>query len=296
MITAMKAKASPTRQEFDPAGFAATLAAARGTRGWSTRELARRAGVSQPYVVALERGSERGPTPTVEVIARLANAFHLDPKVLFDESLRAARRHVLLVIEGPEQPTLEIVRQATGEPDLAWMWAATSVTARRAGRGAAMFIDIRRNESEPYHPDRIEHALADELQSVQNKLPGGDIGMVFAETSHALASLDDPSILLEFERRWDDVVDKALKLVEQRARWNVCVYDLADLLRFNDPPQAIVDLCHSHHEMWHTHGDRLETGIAGATAVLHEMRPPGTTVTQWRQHVNSVVETMRFAT
>ncbi|MEP7204510.1 MAG: hypothetical protein ABI894_18000, partial [Ilumatobacteraceae bacterium] len=61
------------------------------------------------------------------------------------------------------------------------------------------------------------------------------------------------------------------------------------------PSQAIVDLCHSHHELWHARGNRIETGLAGVTAVLHRMRPTGTAISRWRQHVDIIVETAGFA-
>ena len=291
----MDASAPLRRHEFDPAGLAETIAATRRGNGWSTRELARRARVSQPYVVALERGSERGPTPTVEVLARLANALRLDPKLLLERSLRQARRHVLLVLDNPAHPPLEIVRRASGEPDLSWIWAATSTAGRRGGSGAATFIDLRRDEAELYLPDRIEQALADELRAVRSELPDGEIGIVFAETSRALASIDEPSTLLEFECRWDDAVAKALRQVGQRARWNVCVYEVADLRRLDDPVGTVVELCHSHHELWYAHRGNLESGLAGATTALHTMRPPGTANSKWRTYIDGIVETVGFA-
>lgn len=291
----MDASAPIRRHEFDPAGLAETIAAVRRDNGWSTRELARRARVSQSYIVALERGSEGGPTPTVEVLAGLAAALRLDPKLLLERSLRQAQRHVLLVIDHPALPPLEIVRLASGEPDLSWIWAASSTAGRRGGSGAATFIDLRRNEAGPYVPDRIEQALAAELQAARRELPDSELGIVFAETSRALASIDDPSTLLEFECRWDDAVAVALRQVGQRARWNVCVYEAGDLRRLDDPVGTVVQLCHSHHEMWYAHRGNLESGLAGATAALHSMRPRDTAISTWHTHIDAIVETVGFA-
>ena len=85
--------------EFDPIGFAQWLFAQRKERGWSTRELAIRAGISQPYVVALERArageARRGPTPTVDVVAALAHALDKNILDIFVYSLRPVGRHVL---------------------------------------------------------------------------------------------------------------------------------------------------------------------------------------------------------
>lgn len=295
MITTMDASAAPRRKEFDPGGLAATIAAVRRDNGWSTRELARRAGVSQPYVVALERGSEQGPTPTVEVLARLANAFRLDPKLILERSLRESRQHVVLVLDNPARAPLQIVRRASGEPALSWVWAATSTAGRQGGRGAAAFIDLHHDEAVSYLPRSIESALADELRAVRSELPDGEIGIVFAEASRAFASINEPSILLEFERRWDDAVAKALRLVDQRARWNVCVYEVADLLRLGDPVSIIVELCHSHHDLWYSGRGNLKSGLAGATAALHKMRPPGTAISKWQLYVDGIVDTVGFA-
>ncbi|MEO7370106.1 MAG: helix-turn-helix transcriptional regulator, partial [Ilumatobacteraceae bacterium] len=72
--------------EFDAVRFARTLRSHRERLGHSTRSLARLARISQPYVVALERartvGAAHGPTPTIDVTARLAAALHIEPEVL----------------------------------------------------------------------------------------------------------------------------------------------------------------------------------------------------------------------
>jgi len=174
---------------------------------------------------------------------------------------------------------------------------ATSTAGRQGGTGAATFIDLRRDGGELYLPDRIEQALADELQAVRSELPDGEIGIVFVfvETLRTLASIDDSSTLLEFERRWDDAVEMALRLVDKRAHWNVCVYELADLIRLDDPVGTIVELSHSHRELWCARRGNLESGLAGAAAALHRMRPPGTANIKWRQYIDSIVETVSFA-
>ena len=65
--------------------------------------MAQLAGVSQSYVVALEgsrssRGAA-GPTPTLDVLARLASALGIEPSVLLGPSIHRAGPHVLLVVE-----------------------------------------------------------------------------------------------------------------------------------------------------------------------------------------------------
>ena len=74
---------------FDGVRFAHALIAARRQLGRSTRDIAKRADVSQPYVVALERAARGvdGPTPTIDVLVRLAAALDLSADVCRERGL-----------------------------------------------------------------------------------------------------------------------------------------------------------------------------------------------------------------
>ena len=122
------------RWEFDSVGLARTIAAERRRLAMSTRELSRRSGVSQPYVIALERARSSadrcGPNPTVDVIARLAHALGSNPQRLFTAALRPIGQHALLVVEDHQRTALEHVQRVTGESVNCWI-SATSADARR---------------------------------------------------------------------------------------------------------------------------------------------------------------------
>lgn len=290
-MTAGSASESGSRLEFDGRAFASIVSSRRSSRGWSTRELARRAGVSQPYVVALERGAANGPTPTVDVLARFAHALGLDPTDLFQRSLRVAGRHVLLVVDGRDASSLDTVRRIaarTSPEPPSWVWATSSAAGRRAGTGAETTIDLRRDVADQYDPQRIEQALDRELDAWS--IAGRDLGFVFADTSRVMCAIDDHGVLLDFERRWAEVVAGAARRHGARVAWNVCVYELADLRRTHDPAATAVDLVRSHDDVWWCCNGIVAGGRAAVTGILRPLAPPSTPTATWRARVASIVD------
>lgn len=287
--------ASP-RREFDPGAFAALLAERRGERRWSTRELARRAGVSQPYVVSLERGAVDGPTPTVDVVARLAHALGVDPTVLFDRSLRPAGRHALLVVDGTVSLSV-VQRAAASGPPAAdrWVWASSSAAGRREGAGSDAVIDLRRDGDLQYRPDRIESAFGRELDAVSLLTAGHDVGFVFADTSRVMGDLDDPAVLLDFERRWAGVVGGAARRRGARAAWNVCVYRLDDLRRTHDPTATVLDLVGCHDDVWWSRSNTVTSGRSAVVGMLMRLVPEGMSARAWRTQVDGLVAGLDLA-
>jgi len=61
----------------------------RHQRGWTQHELARRSGVDQPTISRIENGITRGVG--LGTIERLAHALDVNPRVLFERPLPAAR-------------------------------------------------------------------------------------------------------------------------------------------------------------------------------------------------------------
>lgn len=61
--------------------FGDRVAALRRERQWTQEQLAERADVHRSYVAGLESGARN---PTLDVIVKLANAFHVSPAGLFD--------------------------------------------------------------------------------------------------------------------------------------------------------------------------------------------------------------------
>jgi transcriptional regulator with XRE-family HTH domain len=279
--------------EFDAGAFAAFIGRARLDRGWSTRQLARRARISQPYVVALER--ERaitdtdGPVPTVEVVTKLAAAFGVDPTDLFAGSLRPAPRHVLLVVEDRERTPVEHVRAAAGAESDRWVWAASSAKGRSAGAAADHAIDLHRDGTAAYVPERVSRSLDDELARIAGAISGSNVGFVFADTSAVMSTLADPGVVVAFEHAWADVVSVAARRQGARATFNVCVYELDALRRLPDAVATAVDLVRSHDAVWSARGARVVGGAAATRRVLESLRPRPFTRSEWRDRVDELV-------
>lgn len=231
--------------QFDSIGFASLLNSKRNQLGWSTRELAQRANISQPYVVALERARNteskvrKTPTPTVDVIAQLAYALNIDSNTLFAQAMKITSRHVLLVVDETAPTPLKIVQQSSIEQPQTWLCAAKSGD-----------ISLRRKKSRQYKPADISQALNTELQNLRGKIANQTLGLIFSETSEAMTEFDNPQAVLKFEHKWADVVDKAATSVGAQSAFNICVYKIADLKTLANPTKAFNELVDVHDEFW----------------------------------------------
>ncbi len=270
--------------EFDPTGLARALSNGRAAAGLSTRELSRRAGISQSYVVALERSrdsaAERTPTPTVDVVARLAEAMGVEPHALYASSLRRTGQHVLLVVDGRASSPLRLAQRATGDHSVQWLIAAS--TNHLAHHPATPRVDLRRDGRSTYDPAAITAALRDELQAIRPDVEGRQLGLVFAETSAVMSTLDDPDTVIQFEHIWDQVVRSAAAEAGAHAAWNVCVYELEALRRLADPVDATLDLMRSHHTVYNTRRSRITSGFQAALQILEHLRPDTESRSDWR--------------
>lgn len=275
-----------TRWEFDSVGLARTLAAERRRLAMSTRELSHRAGVSQAYIVALERArtsaGRRGPNPTVDVIARLAHALGADPQRLFAAAVRPIGRHALLVVDDHQRPAIEHVQRLTGGSIDCWISATPADVPQPVDAAGIHSISLRRDPRRLYEPEMIAASLARELQRHAAGLEGQSIGLVFAEMSAIMSTIDDPLEVVAFEHQWADVVTDAACTVGAHAAWNVCVYELDALTALDDPVSAAVDLMRNHDSVWAARGRRVATGAAGARRVLEHLRPDATSQRAWR--------------
>jgi transcriptional regulator with XRE-family HTH domain len=287
----------PSNWEFDATGFASAVADARLARGWSTRELSRRAGISQPYVVALERaregGADRTPTPAIDVVARLADALGLRIDQLVGSALRRSPRHVLLVLDADHRHPMSHVREFTRDDPDAWVWASSA--SGDTPRAASHRIDLRRDSEGAYRPDHITRSLQRELRALAPELGNRTIGLVLPETSSVMASIDDPGTVLGFEARWGDIVARAAESVGAHAAWNVCVYEVGALRGLHDPVEATLGLIADHDAVWSAGRTRSATGPDAAEHILERLRPAGTDSGEWTTHVRQLVHSLRLA-
>lgn len=273
--------------------FARTLVQHRRRLQWSTRVLAAHAAISQPYVVALERAAthpaQPGPTPTVDVVGRLAHALGLDATALFALSMRRVGRHALLVTDDGQASAAQVARRRVGRGLDTW------VVARTGGADDdTLSIDLRRGTAR-YRPAAITAALGTELRRLAPAVEGRHIGLVFAETSAVMSNLDDPTTIVEFEHRWGHVVGAAAASVGAHAAYNVCVYESAALAALDHPVEAVTDLLRSHDEVWSARQGRLVTGADAARRVLGRLRPTGCSASAWRQSVDDIIHDLGLA-
>lgn len=244
-MSARKLATTNNLMQFDSVGFANLLNSNREQLGWSTRELADRAKISQPYVVALERArntnskTKKTPTPTVDVIAQLAFALDIDANTLFNQAMKIASRHVLLVVDETAPTPLKIVQRSPINQPQNWLCAAKSGD-----------ISLRRIKSRQYKPSDIAHALNNELQNLRAKIANQTLGLIFSETSEAMTKFDNPQAVLKFEHQWATVVDKAATAAGAQCAFNVCVYKIADLKTLANPTKAFDELVKVHDELW----------------------------------------------
>ena len=280
--------------EFDATALASSIAHARQRLGLSTRDLSRLAGISQPYVVALERARSsrlrKGPTPTVEVMARLSFALDCEPEELFAAALRRTGRHVLLVVEDAERSPLQHALQATDAGPDTWVLAGSSTTTRGADGADHRSIALHRGSPTSYEPATIAASLRDELQRLGPDLDACSVGLVFAETSRVMSALDDPMVVIDFEREWGDIVTEAAAAVGAHAAWNVCVYEIGALKALHDPVGAALELLRSHDTLWAARRSEVATGASAARRILGRLRPASVTRAAWRTTSEHLIE------
>jgi len=268
----MASKTSHRRPlEFDARRFADWLWRSRSEHNWSTRELALRAGISQPYVVALERArlahDAGSPTPTVNVVASLAAAFDVDPIALIRKTLRPAPRHVLLVVDGASAPPIDVIREETGGTADVWV-CGRGQQAPKQSKPCTHDIRLHRESMKEYDPDKISALLDRELNRIVGDIEGKNIGLVFGETSSVMSYVSNPDSLIEFETRWKDIVSESAATVGAHAAWNVCVYE-AHILRGRRDLDETMEFLFAHHdEHWYAKGSRVHTGDNAKDKIL----------------------------
>jgi transcriptional regulator with XRE-family HTH domain len=217
---------------FDPTVLARTLTARRQALGWSTRDLAQRSGLSQAYVVTLERPARRPDAvprvPTVVVLGQLAEALGLTPHQLHSRVVRPIGRHALLVYDDRRVDPVAAAQQAItaggGVPPARWVATCESPHGHHR-------IDLRpegAGDDDVYDPERIERAVTAEFERHAIDL-NGEVALLVTQQSPVIAAPRTRGELLSFERRWADAVHERASDADVVVGWNICAYRASDL-------------------------------------------------------------------
>ena len=196
---------------------------------------------------------------------------------------------MLLVIDGSVGSPLDTVAGHTAG-STQWVLAGSSASRHRATRRPHRSIHLRRYGSGGYDPTAIAAALNRELAALCAEKPEETIGLVFADTSEVMASLDDPTPLIDFEREWADVAAGAAWSAGTHAIWNVCVYQVGALRDLAHPVATSLDLISHHDDVWVSTGCRFVHGRAGRLRMLHHMKPSGTAASVWRRTTSQLLD------
>ncbi len=296
---------------FDAVRFAQLLTQRRQQLGLTTRQLAKRANISQPYVVALERSrngldakrtSAMSPSPTVDMIARLATALRMSANELFSQAVRPAGKHVLLFMEDDMMTSLERARTAstksatlTDRTPQEWLCAGGPIDHDTHKGHNCLSINLHRDINNAYKPKAITASLSNELSRHQANISGSDIGIVFDETSSLMNHVNNPMSIVEFEHDWKQVVSDATQAAGAYAAWNICVYRIDNLLRLHNPAEVAQDLLRSHDNVWSARNKSISIGNTAAKRLLTLMRPKNVSAKGWSAHTNAVVQELQLS-
>ncbi len=179
---------------------------------------------------------------------------------------------MLLVVDESVRSPLDVVAgHTTGATR--WVWAGSRPSGDAANRHRHRSINLRREGTTGYDRNAIVAALNRELQDLCTEQPEESVGLIFADTSEVMSSLDDPSPVIDFEREWADIVARAAWSAGTHAAWNVCVYRIDALRNLADPVTAALDLIRHHDDVWVSSGGRFAHGDRGRLRLLHHMHP-----------------------
>ncbi|MFM7253170.1 MAG: helix-turn-helix domain-containing protein [Ilumatobacteraceae bacterium] len=267
-------------RHFDRRAFGGALRARRELLGYSTRDVADRAHVSQSYVVALEgsRSSRdsQGSSPTVDVVLRLAAALLLDPVLLVAGAVRTSGPHVLVVAEDDGASLLDALVASVGDVD-AWVTAGQ----RADLRGRHEHVTLHADDAQIYDPQAVALAVEQELLGFVSTIEGQRLAMVFSESASMLT--EATASILDAEHSWSHMVSNAVWSAGAHPAWNFCVYELDTIKRMADPLTASLELIRTHDEVWTARNSTLVKKGSGRLRLLQHLRPPGTPTHHWRE-------------
>jgi len=233
------------------------------------RDVASRAGISQPYLVGLERALREPdraiPMPSVDVFTRVVEALGLDPVETYSAVIGGHGDHVLVVTDGTDGVrALERLRREWGAAVDEWIWFGDDGRDRSAGMRR---MSLRTLREPTYVPERVEAALRNRLRRARPSLQGRRLGMVFADTGALMARFGNADTIADFEDRWLRVAAHASARAGASAVVNACGYDLAHLREIEDPAGTLQRLVEAHTAVWLADARGVRTG-ARAVAEL----------------------------
>jgi transcriptional regulator with XRE-family HTH domain len=286
--------ASPARSRQPPSGLGGILRRRREQLGLSTREAARRIGISPSYLIALEQGRNpttgRAPIPSPPILAAIGRVLAVDLATLLDLSGAPTPRsaHLLLYQPGAgHQPPLEPARRLfAGQVD---HWIEI-VDPRRPDDAEPPPGDVLVRRRRPPASHSLGHrgaldVLSDVLGEMQRPGPQPRLGVVFGSASALLRSLENPLALLESETTWEhDIAAEFKAALDIEPAANVCVYreaDIEELAPRFDPLAMLLRLIQTHpHVAVADRGD-VTTGPAAIETILAAARPAGVSSETW---------------
>jgi transcriptional regulator with XRE-family HTH domain len=242
--------------------FARICVARRREMGWSMRDVASRAGISQPYLVGLERPlrdpRRGGPVPSMDVFERVTRAIGLDPIETYAAVTGRHGAHVLVVTDGTDgSRALARLRRTWGAGVDDWIWFGEDGRGRSAGMRK---MSLRSHVEPSYVTDRVESALRNRLRRARPSLRGRTLGMVFADSGALMARFGNPGAIADFEDGWLRVAAHASEGIGSRALVNACGYDVEHLRATPDPAGLLERLVDAHTHVWYAGARGLQTG------------------------------------
>lgn len=240
----------------------------RGQLGLSTREAARRIGISPSYLVSLEQGRNpstgRPAVPSPKVLVAIGQALEIEFETLLD------------AVGAAPSPSVHLLLYEIGSAHRSAVAAARQVFADRVD----VWVEARA------HGLLGTEGLAGVLERAPRSGPERRLGMVFGDNSALLRSMEDPLALIESEATWEqDVADACREALGVVPAANVCVYREADLQELAvrlDPLAAALRLIQTHpHVAVSEPGGRVTSGPAAVEQILTAARPAGISSGTW---------------
>jgi transcriptional regulator with XRE-family HTH domain len=240
----------------------------RNQLGLSTREAARRIGISPSYLVALEQGRNpstgRPPVPSPKILVAIGRVLEIELASLLD------------TVGAAPSPSVHLLLYQTGRTHGSPVEAARQLFADRVD----VWIEARA------HGLLGTDGLAGILERAPHSGPERRLGMVFGDSSTLLRSMADPLALIESEATWEDDVASACRdALGVAPAANVCVYREADLQELAvrlDPLAAALTLIRTHpHVAVQEPRGPITTGPAAVETILSAVRPAGVSTTTW---------------